>query len=154
MAAPLPRVTIPPGYRDWRLISVAILGSTFNDIRAVLGNDIAIGAMRKAKIPLPDGTIIARLAWKQVQDPKTNDALSHEPLKADSIRKLLGGTFVAGSPTNLQFMVKDSMKYASTGGWGFAQFTNGKPDAIVQRSCFACHALANDRGFVFTPYSP
>jgi hypothetical protein len=83
-----------------------------------------------------------------------NGALSREPLNSDSVKKLLSGTFVAGSPTNLRFMVKDSVTYASTGGWGFAQFTNGKPDAIVQRSCFACHALASDRGFVFTPYSP
>ena len=37
-------------------------------------------------------------------------------------------------------MVKDSTKYASTGGWGFAQFNDGKPaDAAVHNSCFSCH---------------
>jgi Cytochrome P460 len=50
-------------------------------------------------------------------------------------------------------MVKDSTTYASTGGWGFAQFTNGKPDAIVPNNCLACHASAADRDFVFTSYS-
>ncbi|MGA8324871.1 MAG: cytochrome P460 family protein [Candidatus Cybelea sp.] len=147
-------ITIPQGYRDWMLISVAILGPPNNDIRAVLGNDIAIGAYREGKLPFPNGAIIARLAWKQAKDPASDDALSHEPLSANSIGKLLSGTFVAGSPTNLQFMVRDSARYASTGGWGFAQFTDGKPDAIVQRSCWSCHALAPDRGFVFTRYSP
>lgn len=148
------RITIPEGYRDWRLISVAILGPPNSDIRAVLGNDIAMSAYREGKLPFPNGTIIARLAWKQVKDPASDDALSHEPLSSDAIQKLLSGSFEAGSPTNLQFMVRDATKYASTGGWGFAQFTDGKPDPIVQRSCWSCHAQATDRGFVFTRYSP
>jgi len=38
-------------------------------------------------------------------------------------------------------MVKDSEKYASTGGWGFGQFTDGKLDnAAVHKTCFSCHA--------------
>jgi len=62
---------------------------------------------------------------------------------------------VAGPPTNVQFMVKDSKKYAATGGWGFAQFTDGKPDGeAVHKTCFACHAPAKDRDFVFTSYAP
>src|SRR4051794_16879401 len=57
---------LPSGYRDWRLISVAREEGTLDDIRAVLGNDVAINAYREArgsKPPFPDGTIIARLAW-------------------------------------------------------------------------------------------
>jgi len=51
-------------------------------------------------------------------------------------------------------MVKDSKKYASTGGWGFAQFDDGKPaDEAVLKTCFACHSPAKDRDFVFTRYS-
>jgi hypothetical protein len=145
---------LPPGYRNWKLVSVAILGPPNDDIRAILGNDVAIGAFRKGKIPFPDGAIIARLAWKQVKDPEGNNALTHEPLSPDSMRKLLSGTFAAGPATNVQFMLRDSRKYAATGGWGFAQFTNGKPDAILQHSCWDCHALAGNRGFVFTRYSP
>jgi hypothetical protein len=47
-------------------------------------------------------------------------------------------SFVAGPPKNgVQFMVKDSRKYASTGGWGFAQFNDGKPaDEAVHNTCF------------------
>ena len=149
---------IPSGYRDWKLISVAILGTPFSDIRAKLGNDLAIGAFREGKVPFPDGAMIARLAWKQVQSEVNNNAFRADPsaehLSQAGLDKLLTTSFAAGSPTNVQFMIKDSRKYASTGGWGFFQFTNGKPDHIVQRSCFACHAPGSATDFVFTRYSP
>ena len=65
-------------------------------------------------------------------------------------------SFVAGPPTNVQFMVKDSKKYASTGGWGFAQFKNGKVDADEKllKTCFPCHEPVKARDFVFTQYAP
>ena len=65
-------------------------------------------------------------------------------------------SFVAGPPKNgLQFMVKDSRKYASTGGWRFAQFDDGEPaDAAVHKTCFACHHAVQARDFVFTHYAP
>jgi hypothetical protein len=51
-------------------------------------------------------------------------------------------------------MIKDSKKYASTGGWGFFQFTKGKPDRVAPTGCFACHAPQKATDFVFTRYSP
>lgn len=149
---------IPPEYRDWKLISVAILGSPFNDIRAKLGNNLAIGAFREAKIPFPDGAMIARLAWKQVQSEVNNNAFRQDPsaehLSPAALQKLLNTSFGAGPPTNVQFMIKDSKKYPSTGGWGFFQFTNGRPNHVVQSNCFACHAPGRATDFVFTLYSP
>src|SRR5262245_29000222 len=62
-AAPIFVTEIPPGYRDWRLISVAHEEGDLNDLRTILGNDVAINAYREGKLPFPDGTIIARLAW-------------------------------------------------------------------------------------------
>jgi hypothetical protein len=151
-------ITLPAGYRDWPLISVAAVGPPLNDIRAKLGNDVAMSDIRQGTIPYRDGAVIARLAWKQTADPQTSNALRLQAqqvgLSADAIGKLLSQSFVAGPATNVQFMVKDSKKYASTGGWGFAQFTNGKPDAIVQQSCFACHEPAKATDFVFTRYAP
>jgi hypothetical protein len=62
---------------------------------------------------------------------------------------------VAGSAENVQFMVKDSKKYAATGGWGFADFKNGKPgDEALHKNCFGCHEPLKDRDFVFTRYAP
>jgi hypothetical protein len=52
-------------------------------------------------------------------------------------------------------MVKDSKKYAATGGWGFADFKNGKPgDEALHKTCFPCHQPAKDRDYVFTRYAP
>jgi hypothetical protein len=59
------------------------------------------------------------------------------------------------SAVNVQFMVKDSKKYAASGGWGFADFTNGKPgDTALHARCFPCHQPAKDRDYVFTHYAP
>ena len=143
-AAPIFGVKIPPGYRDWRLISVAHEEGDLNDLRAILGNDVAIKAYREGQLPFPDGTIIARLAW------------SYDPLEESS--KAFGRlqSFVAGPPKNgVQFMVKDSRTYASTGGWGFAQFNDGTPaDEAVHNTCFSCHGAVKARDFVFARYAP
>ncbi len=62
---------------------------------------------------------------------------------------------VPESAVNVQFMVKDSTKYAATGGWGFADFTNGRPgNEAVHKTCWPCHQPAKDRDFVFTHYAP
>ncbi|MGA2417414.1 MAG: cytochrome P460 family protein [Candidatus Sulfotelmatobacter sp.] len=134
---------LPPGYRDWKLISVAHEAGNLNDIRAILGNDAAIKAYRKGKLPFPDGTIIARVAWSYVPSEENNKVFGRDQ------------SFVAGEATNVQFMVKDSREYAATGGWGFAQFKDGKPDATASlQTCFPCHEPVKARDFVFTRYAP
>jgi hypothetical protein len=159
-AAPIYGVKIPQGYRNWSLISVASVGPPLSDIRAKLGNDLAIKAYREGKLPFPDGAIIARLAWQQVTSEANNNAIrmasgTEKRLTPEQVEKLLDGSFVAGPPTNVQFMVKDSTKYASTGGWGFAQFDDGKPaDEATHKTCFPCHEPAKDHDFVFTRYAP
>ena len=62
---------------------------------------------------------------------------------------------VVGSATGkLQFMVKDSKKYAATGGWGFADFKDGKPgDKALHDTCFPCHVPVKDRDYVFARYA-
>jgi len=143
-AAPIFGIKIPPEYRDWRLISVAHEADDLNDLRAILGNDVAITAYREGKLPFPDGAVIARLAWKYVASEE-NDKVFGRPQ-----------SFVAGPATEgVQFMVKNSSKYASTGGWGFAQFYDGKPAAeAVLEGCFPCHEPAKARDFVYTRYAP
>jgi hypothetical protein len=142
-AAPIFGIKIPPGYRDWRVISVAHEAGNNNDLRAVLGNDVAIKAYREEKLPFPDGTIIARLAWSYVPSDENNKVFG----RAQS--------FVAGAPINVQFMVKDSKKYAATGGWGFAQFKDRVlAENAVLAPCFPCHVPIKSRDYVFTHYSP
>jgi len=143
-AGPIFVTKIPPGYRDWRLVSVAHEEGNLNSIGAVLGNDVAIKAYRERTLPFPDGTIIAALHYRHVPSEENNKVFG----RAQS--------FVAGPPTNVQFMVKDSTKYAATGGWGFAHFNNdGKPgDEALLKTCFPCHAQAKASDLVFTHYAP
>ena len=142
-ASPIYGVTIPPGYRDWKLISVTHEEGAFDQLRAQLGNDIAIKAYREGKLPFPDGAIIVALHWKRFPSDEDN--------------KVFGKVqaFVAGSAVNMQVMVKDSKKYAASGGWGFAYFTDGKPaDEAKHKTCFGCHEPAKGHDFVFTRYAP
>ena len=145
-AAPIYGVKIPAGYRDWKLISVAREDGNFNDLRAQLGNDVAIKAYREGKLPFPEGAIIARIAWRYVPSDENN--------------KIFGRvqSFVPGEapPWYLQFMVKDSKKYAATGGWGYSQFDKeGKPGPESDmKACFPCHKAIEARDFIFTRYTP
>jgi cytochrome P460 len=145
-AAPVFVKKIPPGYRDWKVVSVAHEAGELNDIRAVLGNGIAIKAYRDGKLPFPEGAVVGRIAWSYVPSEENNKTFGRDQ------------SFVAGSPTSayLQFMVKDSKKYAATGGWGYSSFDqNGKPtDEAAMKSCFPCHQAIKDRDFIFSKYTP
>jgi hypothetical protein len=134
---------IPAGYRDWRLVSVAHEEGNFHSFSAVLGNDFAIQAYREGKIPFPDGAIIAALHYRHLPSRENNKVFGEDQ------------SFVPGPPTNIQFMVKDSKKYASTGGWGFAHFQDSKPsgDEAFMKTCFPCHNEIKARDLVFTRYA-
>jgi hypothetical protein len=152
-ASPIYGVTIPAGYRDWKLVSVGRLSAgNLKQVRAQLGNDIAIKAYREGKLPFPDGAIIAALHWNEVASDENNKVL----VSAPSIAAFADPqSSVAGSAVNVQFMVKDSKKYAATDGWGFADFTNGKPgDEALHKTCYPCHKLGKDRDLVFARYAP
>jgi hypothetical protein len=120
------------------LIAPAQEADPLNELRATLGNPVAINAYREGTLPFPDGTVLAKLAWKHVQSPE------FEPAS------------VPGAATTVQIMVKDSKKYRATGGWGFGRFVNGKPvDEAQHQTCFACHeARVKGHDFVFTRFAP
>jgi hypothetical protein len=151
-SAPIYGIKIPAGFRDWHLISVKRLtdqAGKLKQLRAELGNDLATAAFREDKLPFPDGAIIAALHWNEA----TSDA-DDAALAAGFPGQGLHSTF-AGSAMNVQFMVKDSKKYAASGGWGYADFANGKPgNQALHETCFPCHAPAKDRDYVFTRYAP
>ncbi|HLY47012.1 MAG TPA: cytochrome P460 family protein [Stellaceae bacterium] len=148
-AAPIYGVKIPAGYRDWKLIAVnqLLIPGMADQLRAQLGNDIALKAIEEGKIPFPDGAIIVAIHWTRVPSASNNSALAGPFPGAQS--------FVVGSRANIQLMVKDSKKYAASGGWGFGDFTDGKPaSAAMHETCFPCHAPAKDRDYVFAHYAP
>jgi cytochrome P460 len=141
-SAPVFVKKLPAGYRDWKLISVAHEEANLNSFAAVLGNDVAMKAYRDGTRPFPDGTIIAALHYRFVPSEENNRVFGQAQ------------SYVAGDPTNVQFMIKDSKTYAATGGWGFGHFDqNGIPaGASLLSTCSPCHAKAS-RDSVFTRYS-
>lgn len=135
---------VPHGYRDWRVISVAHEEGNLHSFAIILGNDVAIKAYREQKIPFPDGTMIAALHYSHIPSEENNKIFGREQ------------SFVPGPPTNIQFMIKDSAKYAATGGWGFGHFNkDGTPGAdAAMKTCYPCHAQETARDLVFTQYAP
>ena len=134
---------IPAGYRDWRLISVAHEEGNLHSFAAVLGNDVAIKAYREGKLPFPDGAIIAALHYSHVPSEENNKVFGQAQ------------SFVPGAPTNIQFMVKDSKKYAATGGWGFGHFNKWQTRRRgANQNLLPLPREGKSRDLVFTRYAP
>ncbi|WP_109126020.1 cytochrome P460 family protein [Dyella sp. C11] len=136
--SPIYGVTLPQGYREWTVIAPAQEAAPLDELRVVVGNAVAVKAYRDGTLPFPDGAVLVKLAWKRV--PSSEFAPASIP----------------GAATTVQVMVKDSHRYASTGGWGFGRFINGTPaDEAQHRTCHACHQSAvKDHDLVFTRYAP
>jgi hypothetical protein len=136
--SPIYGVAIPDGYRRWELVAPALEGEPLNELRAVVGNSMAVEAYRKGTGLFPDGTVLVKLAWKRVASPDFEAAA------------------IPGPATTVQVMVKDSKRYANTGGWGFGRFVEGRPvDKAQHETCFACHeARVKARDYVFTRFAP
>jgi hypothetical protein len=143
-ASPIYGVRIPAGYREWQVIAPSQEAGKLDELRVILGNPIAMKAFRKGTLPFPDGTILAKLAWKRAPSMGDDGALGAPQ------------AFVPAAATTAQFMIKDSKRYAASGGWGFGRFIDGKPvDRAQHETCFACHeANAQGHDMVFTQYAP
>jgi Cytochrome P460 len=136
--APAPNgITIPEGYKNWRLIAPSYRTDN-KTIRVIIGNDAAIAAVRAGKTnPWPDGAILGKLVWKEKADEAWPTAI------------------VPGAFAHAEFMIKDSKKYAETGGWGYARWLglDQKPygkDANFAQECVACHTPRKPNDWVFT----
>ncbi|GJD49441.1 hypothetical protein OPKNFCMD_2171 [Methylobacterium crusticola] len=136
-ASPLFGVTIPDGYRAWPLVAPSLEGEPLNELRAIVGNDLAVRASESGTLPFPDGAVLVKLAWRHVPSPDFEAAT------------------IPGRSTTVQVMVKDARRFPETGGWGFGRFVDGVAvDEAQHRTCFACHeARVKDRDFVFTRYA-
>lgn len=136
-AAPIYDVTLPDGYRGWELIAPAEEAPPLDELRAVVGNTAAVEAYRSGTLPFPDGTVLVKLAWKRVPSAEFVPAT------------------VPGAATTVQVMVKDSVRYPESGGWGFGRFVDGRPvDRAQHETCFACHeANVIDHDYVFTRFA-
>lgn len=126
-------------YRSWEVIAPSYREDKMH-IRVVLGNPIAVKAMRENIRPVPDGAVLAKLAWTIKKHPKFPVATEPDAF------------------AQVEFMVKDAVRYKETGGWGYARFVGNdyKPygkDAGFTRECVACHAPVKDNDYLFTSYA-
>ncbi len=129
-------ITIYPGYMSWKVIAPSYREDK-GHIRIITGNEIAVAALHAGKKPLPDGSVLAKVAWKA--EKNSNFPVATEP----------------GAFAQVEFMVKDAKKYKDTGGWGFARFVGNdlKPygkDAAFVGECFGCHIPVAGNDYVFT----
>ena len=139
------------GYEGWQVINLSQNGGAFG---VILGNPAMISAYQAGipanGKPFPDGARMAKIHWV----PKTNTIAPGPPT-------------VAGELMNVDVMVKDSKRFADSGGWGYGVFEydaatssfrpgdeKSKPPQAHDAKCgFACHTIVKNRDFVFTEYA-
>ncbi len=137
------------GYEDWQFISMS---RNEKVVAATLGNSAMMNAYKAGfpanGKPIPDGAKMAKIHWA----PKPNEFFKEAT--------------VPGNLVNVDFMVKDSKRFADSGGWGWAVFDYdtasntfkpgtkaGTPPQGNDAKCgFACHTAAKARDYVFTDY--
>ncbi len=129
-------IALYPDYMTWKVIAPSYREDK-GQIRIITGNEIAVKALRAGIKPLPDGSVLAKVAWKTEKHPKF--PVATEP----------------GAFAQVEFMVKDARKYKDTGGWGFARFVGNelKPygkDAAFVGECFGCHIPVADNDYLYT----
>lgn len=139
------------GYESWETISLSQNNGT---MAAIVGNDVMIKAYQSGipgnGKPFPDGARMAKIHWA----PRQNERAPGPPT-------------VPGTLLDVDFMVKDSKRFADSGGWGYGMFkydaatdrftpgtTADKPPQANDAKCgFACHTVVKDRDYVFTEYA-
>ncbi len=129
-------VAFLPDYKNWKAISSTDRYDN-HTMREILGNDIAVKAIAEGHInPWPDGTAFAKVAW--FQTPPDEHGEVHP-----------------GAFQQVEFMIRDSNKYASTQGWGWGRWRGtdlapyGK-DARFQNECISCHKPVAKNDYVYT----
>jgi Cytochrome P460 len=138
------------GYEGWQVISISHNGAL---VAAILGNPVMIEAFKTGAPgngkPFPDGAKMAKIHW----NPKINEAAPGQPE-------------VPATLHDIDFMVKDSKRFADSGGWGYGEFeynaatdtfrlgtvTDQPPQSNDAKCGFACHTIVKNQDYVFTQY--
>src|ERR1700751_914132 len=138
------------GYDDWQVIAIS---DTLRLIAVIMGNPVMIDAYKQGVPgngqPFPDGAKMAKIHW----NPKKQEAYPGQPT-------------VPGTQHDVDFMVKDSKRFADSGGWGWGAFdydaasntftpsteASLPPQGNDAKCGFACHTVVKNRDYVFTEY--
>jgi len=140
------------GYEDWQAVSVS---QTDHAFALILANPVMIEAYRAGSPgngkPFPDGSKMAKIHWAPIQSSEAPDP----------------STKIPGTLKDVDFMVRDSKRFADSGNWGYGAFeydaksdtftpatTAAQPPQGNDAKCgFACHTLVKNRDYVFTEYA-
>jgi cytochrome P460 len=135
-------LTPPSGYRKWFHVNTMIVDKAsplFEEIGGMHNvhiNSVGEPALRKGG-PYPDGAVFLTDLHEYA---------------------LVDGSYVEGALKGLSVMVKDSKKYASTGGWGFQFWVGGDPKKPLvtnaTKQCFECHLPKKDQDYVYSTFIP
>ena len=138
------------GYEAWQVVSISQNG---DHMAAVLANPVTIKAFLDGipdnGKPFPDGSKMAKPHWNQKK------------------LETFPAATVPGAQHDVDFMVKDSKRFADSGGWGYGVFdydaasdtfkpgtTADKPPQGNDAKCgFACHTSVSNRDYVFTDFA-
>lgn len=128
-------ITYIPDYKNWQAISTTERMDN-GTMRVIFGNDVAVKAVHSGQVnPWPDGAIFAKVAWDQLEDKD--------------------GKVSTGAFKQIEYMIKDSQRFKTTHGWGFARFKTPKmvpygKTVMFTNECMNCHQPQAEQDFVFT----
>lgn len=130
------------GYDTWQTIAPS---ETDEGLKAILGNAVMIKAYQSGApangTAVPDGAMMAKIEWTKKKDTDSPYAVS-----------------VPDTLKSASFMIKDSKRFAATGGWGYAQFMydaaskTSKPTGTGSGCGYTCHTRVKARDYVYTHY--
>ena len=139
------------GYEDWAVVSI---DHTEDLMKVILANPVAMEAFRSGVPgngqPFPDGSRMAKVEWHPKKSPDAPYEIK-----------------VPATVYDLDFMVKDSKRFAESGGWGYGVFkrdpasgmytpatlTHKPPQGNDAKCGFACHTIVTGKDYVFTEYA-
>jgi hypothetical protein len=145
------------GYEDWQTIAVSQTEAT-SVLRVILGNPTMVKAFREGipgnGKPFPDGAVMAKIVWKQKEITTAPFSASTPDTLPDTLQ-------------DVEFMVKDSKRFADGGGWGWGVFeydaashtfrpgtlADKPPQANDAKCGLACHTIVKTKDYVFTAYA-
>jgi hypothetical protein len=137
------------GYEAWQTVAIS---HNEKVMAVILANPVMINAYKSGipgnGKPFPDGSRMAKVHW----NPKKLEALPTATVPA--------------SLHDVDFMVKDSKRFADSGGWGWGAFkydaasdtftpatrADQPPQANDAKCGLACHTIVKARDYVFTDY--
>jgi len=141
-SAPPTPTQMPKGWRDWTHITTGVIYSDkhplfkdFGGVHHIYANRIAADAYKRGAKKFPDGSVIVFVLYEAKDE---------------------NGMFVAGDKKVVAIMVKDSKRYARTGGWGWQAWDASGKRLVTNpvNQCVGCHLQVKDRDLVFSRWTP